>query len=500
MVDISVYIHYTYFIIKTNKFSPEVDVALSDLKKYLTDYEMLLGYKGNRSFTVKSKIYYHNKNTNEYMFPISLVGSALQILKTTFNLKPNKIIYVHKRHSKSFKFKIKDHYKLRDYQELYLNAIIKDNAPPYVLIDLKPGAGKTFISVNAIQHIGKKVAVVILPKYMDKWVADFELYTDIPKERIFNVAGGETIKQILDGDTDYDVFIMSIRTLYNYINGYEKDNNIDSPTELFRRMGVGVLLSDESHQETSALSRIVMYSNVEKVIGLSATYLSNNKKEQQIQEALFPSEIKVSNLVRFDPYINIVEVGYTVNPNYKFKIKSSYGYSHYRYETNIKHMSKLKETYYDMILRYLKEYYLSIKKKGEKAIIFFSSIDMCTDMRNWLAKKLPDLKINRYVGEDQYSNLLEGDIVVTTIQSAGTAVDIPNLICVLNTVIVTSSKVNIQVTGRLRKIENRPTTYVYFLNRRLPQHRHSCNQRERTIKHMGKSYYKTDYQKVLGVH
>ena len=498
MVKIRIDVHYTYFKVSVDKISAELNIALDPIKKYLTDMSVTYLKNGRKSVTINSKIYHQNDEELFYIFPITLLQSVCLALKRHFNLNPEDISYHHTRKFKDFKFNIKDTYKLRDYQELYLDTIVNEKSPPFVLIDLKPGAGKTFISVNAVQKLGKKIAIVILPKYIEKWKEDIALYTDIKEDRIYVVSGSESIKNVLDNDLDYDIYIISIRTFFNYINSYESEKNVVSPTKVFEKMGVGILLSDESHQETSALTRIVMYSNVEKVIGLSATYIGTTPQDTRIQNTLFPPEVRVSNLVKFDTYIDIVEVGYVINTKQHLRFQNKYGYSHIKYEQSISRFKGLKESYYNMIIYYLSEYFLRVRKKEDKCVIFFATIDMCTDMRKYLKSVSPrGLKINRYVGEDSYEDLMSGDIIITTLKSAGTAVDIPNLTLVINTVIVGSPKLNIQATGRLRKLNNKTAHYLYFYNRHIGAQKRLTFARDKAIRHMAKSYLKKDHHEPL---
>lgn len=494
MVSISIEVHHTYFKIKLDRESAELDILLASMKKDLTDFEYVIDKRGNRRTEVKALLYHKNRVEHSYIFPITLLKHALTLLHPVYKIEDKQLKYFKNDDVKDFKFLLNQDYVLRDYQVKYVDICVGEKSPSHVLIDLQPGKGKTFISVNAIHRLGMKTAIVILPKYIEKWQDDFKKYTNVTDDDVYVVSGGESIENILEGKTkDKSIFIISIRTMYYYMDKYEKDPTIPSPTEVFKQMGVGLIVSDESHQETSTLTRIVMYSNVRKVIGLSATYVPNTPKDGQIQSVLFPRECIASNIVNFDAYINAVEVTYLTDMHVKLPSQTNYGYSHIKYEQSIDKLTRLRIKYFDMVIKYLMEYYLTIKQDGEKALIFFSSIKMCTSMQSYLQSRFKELKIRRYVGEDPYEHLLEGDVVVTTLQSAGTAVDVPNLICVLNTVIVGSNKINIQATGRLRKIEGRPTTYVYFKNDRNKSHKFLCQRREKAISPIIASLYRTTY-------
>jgi len=60
-----------------------------------------------------------------------------------------------------------------------------------------------------------------------------------------------------------------------------------------------------------------------------------------------------------------------------------------------------------MINDLLDVYYLQKRKPGQKAIIFFSTIKMCTMFADYLKSKYPDIDTRRYVGEDDYDEELK---------------------------------------------------------------------------------------------
>jgi hypothetical protein len=108
---------------------------------------------------------------------------------------------------------------------------------------------------------------------------------------------------------------------------------------------------------------------------------------------------------------------------------------------------------------------------GDRCLIYCAGIEMCTIVTEHLRKLYPHLKINRYVEEDPYENLMESDITVSTLLSAGTAVDIPMLTTVILTTAVSSSPSNLQGFGRLRELKDgRPPQFYYFVCEDIPKH------------------------------
>lgn len=506
-IKVNIEVFNTFFKLSVKNNLAEINVVMRSIFDYLTDITVNYLPKGGKEVIVNGKIYHFEKNGCFFILPISMLKSTIHTLNNYYYTLTKKNI-IGKHNVKYFtnnvggdvQFNMNPKYTLRDYQELYLDSIINPKSPPYVLVDLRPGAGKTFISVNALHRMGKKTAIVILPKYMDKWIEDIEDYTDIPSDRVYRVEGRSSINHIMENDVDYDVFLISIRTMMMYINQYEGAGDVASPTEVFNKMKIGVLLSDESHQENTSLNRIVMYSNASKVIGLSATYTGNSTSDTRIQNVLFPPEVRISNLSKFDKYIDIKEVGYRFTPKQKLKYQTRYGYSHGEYEKTFLKNKPLRIAYFNMLVSYICFEYIKRREEGDKCLVFFYLKDMCTLFQSYLKEVLEvDLKILRFIGEDPYSNIEEGDIIVTTPGSCGTALTVPNLIFALNTVMISSVKANIQITGRLRKLNNKQTVYMYVLNRDISTHRNMANKRDRAIRHMAKTYYKTDHPNMVSV-
>jgi hypothetical protein len=84
-----------------------------------------------------------------------------------------------------------------------------------------------------------------------------------------------------------------------------------------------------------------------------------------------------------------------------------------------------------------------------------------------------DRRVERYVGslDDPYENLIARDIAVSTHGSAGTAVDIPQLTCVVQTHSMRSSPGSVQNLGRLRKLDDgRAPSYTFLVCEDIPKH------------------------------
>lgn len=501
-MSLKIEVYNTYYTVRSDNYvmlKKILDPLLHSLKSYKFEFNKRL----KRLIRVHDKdFFYIDQRTKIIYLPISTLPSCVKDLNMEGYVIDNSNIQFHMSIPvRALNAKPNEEFIPRDYQKLYIDAIINDKSPKYTLIDLKPGAGKTFISMRAIVALNMKVGIVILPKYIEKWIGDVMLYTNIPRDRIFVVQGGQSLQEALRSPDSYDVIIFSMRTLYMFNKAYEDGSFTPvKPWDLFNKLKIGVLLSDESHQELSALSKVIMYSNVSKVIGLSATFISNKAEEKKLQELVFPQNCRVSNLVKFDKYIDVIAVRYDITSTVKIKDGTGQGYNHMLFEQSLMKNSALFVNYLDMVDKYVYEGYITEKQDGDKCLVFFATIEGCTRASKYFKSKYPELRVERYVGEDEYTEMMKGDIIVSTIGSLGTAIDIPKLICVINTVSIGSPKSNVQVTGRLRKIEGRDVRYFYTYCIRNKSHIKLNRQREIAIEHMARTYKWIDYpDKLLSV-
>lgn len=501
---VEVKVYNTYFTLHFEDKNIAYDIK--SVISYLTSYKLIWNNRVKRMLPQFDRHWFYLDESNQmYYFPIGVLYSVLNALKiagyslTNDNVGVNKSIPIAEMQGKFRSEK----YSLRDYQEAYQNAITEPSSPSYNLVDLKTGAGKTLIACYVITKMKERVGLVLLPTYIEKWIADIANYTDITPDRIYIVQGNDSLIKLLNNpNPDYDIIIFSIRTMSVYIKNWEYPDEGSArpeiaPYEIFNKLNIGVLLSDESHQELAALSRIILYSNVRKVLGLSATFLSNEHDTRKFQNLLFPDKTRISNIVKFDQHINGFKCPYKISRSIRIRDKRQKTYSHIVFEQSIMNFKVLHIAYLEMIEYYLDIGYLSRKKKGDKCIIFFATIDMCTSMFRYLKHKYKDLKIRRYVSEDEYEQMLEGDIIISTVKSLGTAIDIPKLISVFQTVSIKSAIANIQSAGRLRKIENVKTNFYSIYCSNLATQSNLQEVREEVLKGQVRIWKTESYPRVV---
>lgn len=494
-------VYNTYFTIQI------LDRYFNDLIEYVANKftlkDFIFDKRIKRMVLVGTKEYFiHDKKTNTYRFVIGALKDTLGYLGSK-GIKQHNIEV--KKHTVEnvvpVKFKWLKSRVLRDYQEEAVEGL-KDKTVG--LIDMPTGYGKGSILNYLFKIWGKRVALLILPKYVEKWIIEMKQLLLLEDEEILLIQGSDMIKKLsLTSRRElnrrpYKVVVMSITTITNYLTAYEEgklEDYVISPDKLMEHLGCGVLCNDESHQHFHALLRATLYFNVQHLIGSSAT-LDNNRRELKfIYSMLFPVNTRTSNLVKRVGYVDVSAVNYMFPYHTKIKYMGVKGYSHVIFEQSVMKQYRLLKYYIEMITDLVEEYYIANKQdKDDKLLIFASTVDMCTYITNYLKNKFNKLTVSRYVEQDDYNNIMTSNITVSTLGSAGTALDIPKLITVINTVSVSSLQSNLQSLGRLRKIEGRELWYVYTYTRAIPNQYKLHLDRKNTIKNTVKQYYERNYK------
>lgn len=424
----------------------------------------------------------------EFRFVIGVLGSFRKYIDDISFLGGYDISFKGVPSCKKVNYVLTEGSALRDYQETVRDFILKPVNADYAysrLVTMPTGTGKTKTALMTVAEIGNKLGVVVLAGYVDKWVADIQEAYDIDPKRILVVVGSKYLKGLLylasqDKLDDYDVIVFSMETLAPYFNTYETygegfdDLGFDvRPADLFTACGIGTVVIDESHEHIHLVHRVMSYMHVLMVIALSATFQSDDAFITRIHKAMFPHEIRI-NSVKMKKYIHLSAVAYNFRHFNKNKIRtSSWGstsYSHIEFEKAILKDGNYLNNYLKMLTGTVKTGYVDDYKPGDKCLIFASRIEMVNKLVKQIQKLFPQFKVSSYVKDDSYTVLKDADIIVSTLGSAGTAVDIKGLTCVLLSVAINSSVSNLQALGRLREFVGRIVRFYYFYCEQIPKH------------------------------
>lgn len=427
------------------------------------------------------------KDNREFRFHIGQFNDFIDFIEKDY-IVPSMYTITYREMFEPVKIEcsINPKYQLRDRQPEVKNFVVEESVDDNRsrLVALPTGYGKSLVSLVCAAEIGKRVLINILPTYIERWIDALKDTFLCDNKDILVIQGSNQMRDLIDlaeeGRLEAKYIILSLRTVQNYIKSYEtnpydleSEGYAVNPDQLCQHLGVGTVIIDETHQHLHAVFKFLVYTHVPKVIALSATLLSDDSTIEKIQHMMFPKEIRFDE-VKMDKYIKCYAVAYGFEDMYRSKIRvnefGSKNYSHLAFEKSLMRCKKTAGNYMDMINYLVRIGYVEHYRSGDKAIVFVATIAMANILTNYLKMKHPNLDVRRYVEDDPFENVMEADIRVTTVLSSGTAIDIPQLTCAIQTVNLKSTVSNIQSLGRLRKLKDRDVRFYFMFCEEIKKH------------------------------
>lgn len=435
----------------------------------------------------------------EFRFHISCLGEFKTYLEKNYNGEHlTEWVHLPQYEPVKVNLPIRAGWTPRDDQVPAIEYLVKPY-PVSRLIGMQTGFGKTACACFALSKLGVRTVILIKPGYIDKWEADIKKMFDIPEDATITVTGSAELKALFtmakEGRLDASIIIISSRTYMNYLKEYEQfgEGIIDQgwdclPGNMFEHLGAGIRLIDEVHQEFHLMFKLDLYTHVPGSMSLSATLMTQNEFIRRMHRIAYPlyAQYVPPPLKR---YIDCFAVYYSAQKPEKIRTEEygGRGYSHTAFEQSIvKHPPTL-NNYLKLLDETIQYTYFHIKRPKKKLLIFASRMAMCTLMAEYLQKKYPHLDVRRYVAADDYLNVLDADICVSTLGSAGTAIDIKDLTSVILTVAVNSIQANIQCLGRLRELPDSDVRFSYLNCTSIEKHMQYDQEKQEMFKNRVRS-------------
>lgn len=370
-----------------------------------------------------------------------------------------------------------------------------NNRSPMVM--MPTGSGKGCVSMFAASELGKRLAVMVLGGYTQKWKDELLEIYDITEKDLVEVKGADILQRCTSFPSSKlpipKVFVISINTMKSWYKLYEENINHPGleaydckPDDFFEHLGIGTVIYDEVHQHPHAVYQANCYMHVPKSVELSATLLSEDPILHKIQSVMFP-HFKRFDKVKMKKYITSHACGYQIVDYASSKIQTTeFGsnmYSHVAFERSMLKHKKLRGQYLDMIVDLAERVYYKKKVAEDKLAIFVSSRIMADALLERVKERFPDLDSRIYMQGSPLADAIDPDIRITTIISAGTALDIPNLRHTIMTINVKSPISNAQCLGRLREMKHRTEnkdvhfwyTYCTTIPKQVDYHRNKID-------------------------
>lgn len=499
-----------YFVCLTN--DPYIKRVIGEYTKRWIRYQMFKNpYNGSieKSYVgtyaaatqSRSEVRYHINQLNSFLEHCSFMNvssSKINRINKTIPLFEDKV-----------NIDLKPGWAPRGEQADVIEYALKDDYPIKTLT-IQTGQGKSATSLFINHHQQERFCLITRPQYLEKWVIDLKKMYEIEDDEILIVKGRKVLTELIsalkEGRANHlKGILVSNRTYLSFIKEYEVlEQGIYetfgcTPEEFIPLLKVNTVYFDEGHQDSRIMFKTYIYTQAKKIVVMSATFDPDDPFLKKVTEVMYPKasryQPKLSN-----QHTDAYRISYRFNYPRAIRCESRGNYSHMAFEKSIMRNKAVERNYYAMVAFYLRHQYLNSRKPGFKAIVFCFTVAMCTALRDYLREVFQEenLKIGRYTQEDSYDTLLESDIVITTLMSAGTGVDIPGLYVGIMTVALKSTQANIQTLGRLRKMPDGTTPkFFWFSNQDNPKHRLYDKEKFVIFKPITKSLGNFDYPESI---
>lgn len=358
--------------------------------------------------------------------------------------------------------------------EVEMQCIMIDHPDHLYIIDSYVVTHNTFMAIYQMVKLGKRTVITISPKYLQTWLDGIAKFVRLNPKDICVVRGSDEVnglmKQAKNDTLEAKIIIISLQT-YQYFMGEYEDNNgkmvhyNHTPDEFWQILNPGFLIVDEGHESIHALFKYDLYLNIRSKLICTATLEADSPFINEMYRLIYPMKWRFKQGT-YDKYIESVGVMYGLKSSKQIKYKGFGGtYSHVKLEQSILKKDHFIVDYMRFINSLVDFFYIKVMKPGMKLLIYCATVDMCVVVTDYLERfyRAQGLTVAKYTQEDPTSALYDNDIVVSTLKSAGTGVDIPGLRTVIMTVAVGSMQINIQSLGRLRELKMFPGVTPSFV-------------------------------------
>lgn len=468
------------------------------------------------------KVYaFENPRERSFRFHINLLKDFSDYMNTTATVsqRDNVEVKVHKfKLAPRFnvKFKIKNMFEPREDQVPVIEHLLERKDPEIVdlcgfkiplednnkIVTLRTGGGKTFITKKVMAEESLRTMVMMRGGYLDRWIPDLDETFKLKGEAIQIVQGSNSLSAVMynsiDGlDDKVQIYLVSTDTFVEYLSYYERNGVSElyplTPDEFYTKLGIANTVIDEGHQMPHRIMKFFSYLHVYKHTTLTATLDTMDTFMDKILSIMYPKNKRFSG-PKVEPHILVTAYQYRIANIRRVRFTGWKGsYNHANFENSLlnRKSKDLLSEYMQMVESILRQKYIKKNLEGTKAIVFFATVNMCTKVTEYLSKRFPDKKVVRYVAKDKMSVMDDADIIVSTVLSAGTAVDIPNLITSIMTTAIDSQQSNEQTVGRTRPSKKYPDVnpeFIYLVCRNIDKHLDYHHNKERFFKDKVKSH------------
>lgn len=345
-----------------------------------------------------------------------------------------------------------------------------------VIISLKTGQGKTYVTTNLISKLGLKTIIFVKSITLrDQWYQSFKNHTNI--KDLMVVTRSQDLIDLLETNEKVtpDVTIVVHRSMQNFIEATsEKDLG-----RLFIKLGIGIKVYDEFDLENASMFRIDCNTAIRCNIYLSATDFKSGKTEDRIFKMIFHEAVNIGK--EYDPKVqrNAKFILYNSHPSKKeFGRLHVYGpegpvFSYPKYHEYV----VKKKAYYEGLVNlwdtFIKHRYYN-EDNTLKTVFFIGRINTSEEFKKDLIDitglSSKDISILNSETDKKWRNwAFSRKLIISTSDSLGRGVDLKGLDTVVDFETRNSLSSTTQVVGRVSRTGMKNVgTYIQFVDEGLP--------------------------------
>lgn len=355
-------------------------------------------------------------------------------------------------------------------------------------VDLPTGEGKTFAGIASICYYSCKTMIVSpnIEKVTTQWCDSVLNFTNLKRNEVLHVKGAKMCADIIRGKyKDVKIFIIQRSTILAFVKKY--DNDWGMLTRLTEAMDVRMKIVDEAHMDFNTIVNIDCFTNVPKTYYMSASPSRSDKDEKRIYNKVFFNVPKHGGKIKTKEQNHIIPLilQFKSTPSYEWlkKIKTRYGTSQAKYGDYLLAEDGARDEFLDA---YTFALYLLLRfrRRGGKILVLGITIEFCEKLKEFTELVFPYLTTGLYVGskKKEKNKELEADIVFSTHKSMGTGSEFKNHQLTINTLTYSSEILANQISGRIRKQDNRKAIYCELVNVAHEVARKHYKEREKYLK------------------
>lgn len=333
----------------------------------------------------------------------------------------------------------------------------------------------TEIAKHIMYRSQLRTAGFMKSSYIDRWIPDLNDSFHYGKGELLHIAGSAAINSVmemaLDGEDVGKTLFFSTNSLGEWFKSFESDGVTSmypiAPIDLFHKLGIGFVALDEGHQFPHLIMKLFTYTHVHKFVTLSGTLDTQEPFKDRIRNVMYPKTQRFTADYN-NKYVVVTAAMYQLKVPNSIHCTQRGAYSHVKFEESLM-LAKNKRmlaNYLDLIEYYFDYKFASVREGGQKALIFCATMKFVGVVLKHLKKKHPSLDIRQYLSTDKKKDkddaMANATVLVSTVLSCGTAVDIPNLRWGFLTIALDSQESNEQALLRTRPLKDFPDTEAEF--------------------------------------